>query len=167
MSDDSKPTITVWTNLLSPPEVWEDFLAGKINLRIGDSDAKKEGDDEKRQEGRDAARDDERSQVESVPDVPGQAAGQAQEEIVEGQAVGRDVLAYKIRVQLNNPAQNWLDLTCTAPWVDWLNALQVYRGIAHDKGFIPIESIAFIVHIDTEGKPGMEMGENVVTFRKT
>lgn len=52
------------------------------------------------------------------------------------------------------------------PWRDWLAGLQAYRGIAHDKGFIPLESIAFIFHVDLQGNPAVEMGENVVPFKK-
>lgn len=185
MSDDSKPTITVWPDLLSPPEVWEDFLAGKINLQIGDSNAETQTEDQSRQESCDGGRDESIQSGQAAQRIESGAYSEVapasdsdrfedvrpeqgpQEEVVEGQAGGRELLAYKIRVQLNNPAQNWLDLVCQQTWPEWLHALQIYRGIAHDKGFIPLESIAFIVHIDTEGKPGMEMGENVVPFRKT
>lgn len=82
----------------------------------------------------------------------------------------RDLLAgaqpYKIRVTLNNPAANWVDLDVVVPWDQWLRGLQAWRGIAHDKGFIPLESIAFILHLDQQGKPAMPMGENVVPFKK-
>ena len=57
-------------------------------------------------------------------------------------------------------------LDCIVPWPEWLYNLQQFRGIAHDKGFIPLDSIAYIVHLDTSGKPTLDVGENVVPFRK-
>ena len=52
------------------------------------------------------------------------------------------------------------------PWPEWLYNLQHFRGIAHDKGFIPLDSIAYIVHLDTSGKPTLDVGENVVPFKR-
>lgn len=43
--------------------------------------------------------------------------------------------------------------------------LLIYRCIIHDKGFIPIEAILYIVHLDPAGKPIMEHSENVVPFK--
>ena len=80
----------------------------------------------------------------------------------------RDLLGapYKIRVQLNNPAQNFVDLDCIKPWQEWCLAFLEYAGIIHDKGLIPRESIAFIVRLDPQGQPAVVIGENVVPFKK-
>ena len=80
----------------------------------------------------------------------------------------RDLLnaPYKIRVLLRDGRGSYLDMDCVRPWPEWLQGLQVWRGIAHDKGFMPVEAIALITHLDIAGKPSMELGENVVPFKK-
>lgn len=76
-----------------------------------------------------------------------------------------DVQPYQIRVLLRGGVVPYLDMMCVEPWYQWLQRLQAFRGIAHQKGFIPLESIAFIVHLDAIGQP-VQMSENVVAFKK-
>lgn len=83
------------------------------------------------------------------------------------EAQRRDLLnqPYRVRVHLRDGRGGFVDFTCVVPWPQWLQWLQSWRGVAHDKGYVPLESISYIVHLDAAGKPE-EMGENVVSFRR-
>jgi hypothetical protein len=59
-----------------------------------------------------------------------------------------------------------MDVHCVVPWSQWLEQLQRYRGIAFDKGFIPLEAIAWIVHINPQGETQMTVEGNVVPFKR-
>ena len=72
---------------------------------------------------------------------------------------------YKFRVVLHGPEGQYIDMQGAIPWIEWLQRLHAYVGIAHDKGFIPLHSIKFIVHLDAEQKPVQQFEGNVVPLR--
>jgi hypothetical protein len=83
------------------------------------------------------------------------------------QAVERDLLnaPYKVRIQFWD--NTTCDVACVIPWRDWLENIRAYRGMAFDKGFIPVQSIKLIVHVDALGNPLQPgLGENVVPFKR-
>lgn len=69
-------------------------------------------------------------------------------------------------MQLNDFRASYIDFGVNISWQDWLRRMQEWRGIAHDKGFVPIEAIAHCVHLDEQSKPLMEASENVVPFKR-
>lgn len=60
-----------------------------------------------------------------------------------------------------------LDMQGFVPWLDWLQRLHGYQGIAHDKGFIPLHMIRYVVHLDTENKPVQTFTDNVVPMKRS
>lgn len=71
----------------------------------------------------------------------------------------------KARVHLRN--NMYIDLLVVVPWDQWLKALHVWGGIAHDAGFIPLHAIDLVAHLPAatdDFKPG-ELGSNVVALR--
>ena len=53
------------------------------------------------------------------------------------------------------------------PWSQWLAALHAFQGIAHDRGFIPLHSIRYCVHLDEAGEPAQQYEGNVVPLKRS
>lgn len=140
---------------------------GRAGRGRGDGDGRADG-----QEGAEGAHRPESGERPGSAQAAGPGDAERLQQAAEA-ARQRDLLAasqpYKVRVTLNDPAQSWVQFDCVIPWLQWLDQLQSFRGIAHDKGFIPLESIAYILHVDpATGQPLVtpDMGNNVVPFKK-
>lgn len=74
----------------------------------------------------------------------------------------------RARVFIKDGRGGYLDILVVIPWVAWLDKLQQWRGIAHDKGFVPLEAIAYVVHLDAVTGAPVDINDptNIVPFKR-